>query len=98
MDNTTLIGMVAALCTTASFVPQVLRILKTGNVEGISVSMYSMLTFGVALWVVYGIILQDLPMFLANLITFLLSSSVLALTLRKRLQRRRELAHAVPLA
>ncbi|MCP8687463.1 SemiSWEET transporter [Marinobacterium sedimentorum] len=96
MDNTTLIGMVAALCTTAAFVPQVLRILKTGNVEGISVSMYSILTFGVALWLIYGIILQDLPMFLANLVTFLLSSSVLALTLRKRFQKRRELSDAVP--
>jgi MtN3 and saliva related transmembrane protein len=96
MDNTTLIGMVAALCTTAAFVPQVLQILKTGNVEGISVSMYSILTFGVALWLIYGIILQDLPMFLANLVTFLLSSSVLALTLRKRFQQRRKLSDAVP--
>jgi MtN3 and saliva related transmembrane protein len=96
MDNATLIGMVAALCTTAAFVPQVLQILKTGNVEGISVSMYSILTFGVALWLIYGIILQDLPMFLANLVTFLLSSSVLALTLRKRFQQRRKLSDAVP--
>lgn len=95
MDNTTLIGMIAAVCTTAAFVPQVVQILKTGNVEGISVCMYSILTFGVALWMTYGIILHDLPMFLANLVTFMLSSSVLALTLRKRFQKRRNLAGAV---
>nr|WP_067298250.1 SemiSWEET transporter [Marinobacterium profundum] len=96
MDNTTLIGMIAAVCTTAAFVPQVLQILKSGNVDGISVAMYSILTFGVAMWLIYGIILQDLPMFLANLVTFLLSSSVLTLTLRKRYQNRRSLSGAVP--
>ncbi len=96
MDNTTLIGMIAAVCTTAAFVPQVLQILKSGNVDGISVAMYSILTFGVALWMIYGIILQDLPLFLANLVTFLLSSSVLALTIRKRLQNRRNLPGTAP--
>ncbi len=96
MDNTTLIGMVAAVCTTTAFVPQVLQILKSGNVDGISVAMYSTFTFGVAMWLIYGIVLQDLPMFLANLVTFLLSSSVLALTLRKRWQNRRALNDAAP--
>lgn len=90
MEYTTLIGLAAAFCTTAAFVPQVLRILRTGNVDGISLTMYSIFTLGVTLWLGYGIVLRDLPMILANLVTLMLAASVLALTLRKRLQRRRQ--------
>lgn len=87
MDHITLIGLLAATCTTASFIPQVVHILKTGNVEGISLLMYSIFTFGVACWLIYGLILSDLPMILANLITLLLALSVLLLTISKRRQR-----------
>lgn len=88
MEDTSLIGFIAAFCTTAAFVPQVLQILRTGNVDGISLQMYSIFTFGVAMWLTYGIILQDLPMLLANLVTLVLALTVLGLTLRKRLQKR----------
>ncbi|NVK43430.1 MAG: SemiSWEET transporter [Oceanospirillaceae bacterium] len=88
IEITTLIGLTAAFCTTAAFVPQVLRILRTGNVDGISLTMYSIFTLGVSLWLGYGIIIGDLPMILANLVTLLLAASVLLLTLRKRLRAR----------
>ena len=84
MDATTLIGLTAAFCTTAAFIPQVIQILRTGNVEGISLLMYSIFTCGVAMWLTYGIILKDLPMLLANLITLILALAVLILTIRKR--------------
>ena len=84
MDITTLIGLTAAFCTTAAFIPQVIQILRTGNVEGISLLMYSIFTCGVAMWLTYGIILEDLPMLLANLITLILALAVLILTIRKR--------------
>lgn len=88
MDSTTLIGLTAAFCTTASFIPQVVQILRTGNVDGISLMMYSIFTFGVAMWLTYGIIVEDLPMLLANLITLILALSVLILTLYKRQQKK----------
>lgn len=88
MEHTTLIGLIAAFCTTAAFVPQVLQIIRTGNVDGISLQMYSIFTFGVAMWLTYGIIMQDLPMLLANLVTLVLAALVLGLTLRKRMQNR----------
>ncbi|MBN3564448.1 SemiSWEET transporter [Aliamphritea spongicola] len=84
MDTTTLIGLTAAFCTTAAFIPQVIQILRTGNVEGISLLMYSIFTCGVAMWLTYGIILEDLPMLLANLITLILALAVLILTIKKR--------------
>ncbi len=88
MDTTTLIGLTAACCTTASFIPQVIQILRTGNVDGISLMMYSIFTFGVAMWLTYGIIVEDLPMLLANLITLILALAVLVLTLYKRKKKK----------
>ncbi len=89
MDQTTLIGLLAATCTTAAFVPQVIAILRTGNVDGISVMMYSIFTVGIALWLSYGIKVNDLPMILANSISLLLAISVLSLTVFKRWQKKK---------
>ncbi len=86
METSSIIGFIAAFCTTSAFIPQVIHILKTGNTEGISLLMYSIFTVGVGLWLIYGIILGDLPMFLANLITLLLALTVLGLTLYKRMR------------
>lgn len=85
MEPTTLIGLFAACSTTAAFIPQVVQILKTRNVDGISLGMYSIFTLGVALWLVYAAIIGDLPMLLANLVTLVLSGAVLTLTIRSRL-------------
>ena len=87
MEQTTLIGLIAAFCTTAAFIPQVIQIIRTGNVDGISLHMYSIFTFGVSMWLIYGLIVQDLPMILANLIKFILAASVLGLTIYKRLKK-----------
>lgn len=92
MEATTLIGLLAAFCTTCSFVPQVLQILRSGNVDGISLQMYSIFTFGITMWLIYGFILQDIPMITANTITLALALAVLFLTARKRMQQKREQA------
>lgn len=85
MESTTLIGLLAAFCTTSAFIPQVVQILKTGNTDGISLMMYTIFTLGVSMWLVYGVIMEDLPMILANLITLILACMVLGLTLYKRM-------------
>lgn len=87
MEVLQFLGFAAAICTTAAFVPQVLQILKTGNVDGISLGMYSIFTLGVALWLSYATLIGDLPMLLANLVTLILAGAVLTLTLRKRKTR-----------
>jgi MtN3 and saliva related transmembrane protein len=98
MDQTTLIGLLAATCTTAAFVPQVIAILRTGNVDGISVMMYSIFTVGIALWLSYGILVNDLPMLLANSISLLLAISVLSLTVYKRWQKKKILCDDTQIA
>lgn len=76
------IGLAAAVLTTLSFLPQVLRSLRTRDTRGISLGMYSVFTVGVALWLVYGLLLHDLPITLANAVTLLFALVVLILKLR----------------
>lgn len=78
------IGTVAAVLTTASFVPQVLHTLRTKDVSGISLSMYSVFVLGVALWLVYGLLLDAWPIVIANAITVSLATCILAMKLRYR--------------
>jgi MtN3 and saliva related transmembrane protein len=78
------IGTLAATLTTASFVPQVLHTLRTKDVSGISLSMYSAFTLGVALWLVYGLLLGAWPIVIANAITVSLATCILVMKLRYR--------------
>ncbi|MDH4481240.1 MAG: SemiSWEET transporter [Rhodoferax sp.] len=78
------IGAAAATLTTASFVPQVLHTLRTKDVSGISLSMYSAFTLGVALWLVYGLLLGAWPIVVANAITVSLATCILVMKLRYR--------------
>lgn len=80
-----LLGYTAAVLTTASFVPQVVHTFRTRDTGGISLVMYSMFVVGIALWAVYGLVLGDLPIIIANVITLALASSILVLTARTRL-------------
>jgi MtN3 and saliva related transmembrane protein len=78
------IGALAATLTTASFVPQVLHTLRTKDVSGISLGMYSAFTLGVALWLVYGLLLGAWPIVIANAITVSLATCILVMKLRYR--------------
>ncbi len=79
-----LIGFLAAVLTTASFVPQALHTFRTRDVSGISLVMYSAFTAGVALWLVYGLLLGAWPIVIANIVTLSLASSILVMNLRYR--------------
>jgi len=81
-DWTTLIGLIAAICTTSSFLPQVIKILRSKRTKDVSLLMYAILTTGLFLWLVYGFILRDFPLILANTISLALSLCVLLLKIR----------------
>ena len=78
------IGTFAACLTTASFVPQAWHTFRTRDVSGISLGMYSLFTVGVALWLVYGILLVAWPIIIANAITPSLALMILVMKLRYR--------------
>ncbi len=73
------IGYGAAILTTAAFVPQALKSWSSRDLSGVSLSMYSLFTLGVALWLLYGIVLQSWPIILANCVTLVLAGLVLSL-------------------
>ena len=83
MNFTDYIGSIAATCTTLAFVPQAIHSYKTRDLSGISLPMYSIFTLGVAMWLVYGLLKQDWPIIIANVITVALSAIILALKIRE---------------
>jgi len=89
MELASALGFAAATCTTISFLPQVVHILRTRDTSAISGWMYLVFCAGVALWLAYGLVIRDAPMILANVITLALAGTVLALKLRDGVRRRR---------
>ncbi len=77
-----LVGYTAAVCTSLSFLPQALKVLKTKDTQSLSLVMYSVFTFGVMMWLSYGILLNDLPMILANVLTFILAFFILLMKIK----------------
>ncbi len=61
-----LIGSVAGIITSLGFLPQIIKILQTGNSKDVSILQPLMLSVGISLWLIYGILLQELPIILAN--------------------------------
>ena len=82
MSSATLLGYAAATCTTVAFVPQVVRIWRTGSTRDISLAMFVVMTAGVLMWLIYGLIIHDQPLVVANGVTFVLSLAILVMKLR----------------
>lgn len=79
-----LIGYLAASLTTLSFLPQALHTFRTRDVSGISLGMYTLFNTGVALWLVYGLLIGAWPIVVANAITLCLTLAILVMRLRYR--------------
>ena len=80
----TLLGLTAGVLTTLSFLPQLLKAWKSRSTRDISLGMFAMFCTGVFLWIVYGFLVGDLPVVVANTVTFLLAVTILLLKLRYR--------------
>ena len=77
-----MIGSIAAILTTFAFLPQVVRLVKTKDTESIALGMYVMQVIGIALWLAHGLHIGDLPLILANSVSFLLSGIILIYKLK----------------
>ncbi|MGB9032245.1 MAG: SemiSWEET transporter [Acidobacteriaceae bacterium] len=76
------IGLTAAVCTTISFVPQLIRIWRLRSAREISLTMFLVYSLGVLLWLIYGILIHSVPVILANAVSLVLSLAMLALKFR----------------
>jgi len=74
------IGAGAAVCSTASFVPQLVKIIRERDASAISAPMYVVTVTGFVLWTTYGLALKSWPLVISNAISLALSAMVLALT------------------
>ena len=76
------LGYIAGLLTTIAFIPQVLKVWKTKSTEDISIWMFLIFTTGVFLWLIYGLLIKNNSIIVANAITFLLSLMILIAIIR----------------
>jgi MtN3 and saliva related transmembrane protein len=82
MSDVTVLGLVAAICTTLAWVPQAVKTWRTRSTDDLSLPMYLVLVSGLALWFAYGVALEDLPLMAANGLTLALAASILYVKLR----------------
>ena len=83
MEWIPLIGYLAASLTTLSFLPQAIKVISTRNTQGISGLMYVMFVCGLVLWLVYGVMIEDTAVSMANLLTLLFALPILIIKLRR---------------
>ncbi len=81
-DVTQAIGLLAGLFATAAFAAQVVRAWQTRSTRDLSLLSIAAFTTGASLWVVYGILIHSLPVFIWNVITLGLILGILAAKLR----------------
>lgn len=83
MDFTiTAIGLIAAIVTTVSLFPQLAKLWKTKSTKDVSLVMYTVFSVGVFSWIVYGVLLDDLPIIIANTLALIQGIIIVALKLK----------------
>lgn len=82
MNFLTLLGLVAAFFTTASSLPQLIKSLKTKKTKDLSMPMLVMICLGVLLWLIYGILIRNLPIIVANSTSLVFFSTILFLKIK----------------
>ena len=77
MEPVNIVGFAAGALTTIAFVPQVIKIWRSKSASDISLGTFAIFSFGVTMWLLYGIQLGAVPIILANAVTLLLSLTIL---------------------
>jgi MtN3 and saliva related transmembrane protein len=82
MELITIVGLVAALFTTVSLLPQLLKVWRTKSTRDISTGMFALFGIGVFLWFIYGLSINDLPIIIANSVAFVQAVLILAFKIK----------------
>lgn len=78
----TVLGLAAGFCTTLAYLPQAIKAWQTRSTHDISRGMFLLMTTGILLWLVYGLLERDVPIVVANLASLTLTMTILYLKLR----------------
>lgn len=81
-DLANILGTGAALCSMASFVPQILKIIRERDASSVSLRMYAVTVTGFSLWIAYGLMITSWPVVGANAVCLILSATILCLKWR----------------
>ncbi len=84
MDYTIFLGYLAGALTTLAFLPQLIKVLKSKSTHDISLAMFIVICTGISLWLVYGILIDSLPIILANIVTLAIAGMILLLKIKYR--------------
>jgi MtN3 and saliva related transmembrane protein len=77
-----LIGFIAGICTTVSFIPQAVKIYRTKKTSDISLGMFILMSTGVALWIAYGFLINSALVIIANAVTLMLAAYILVMKVK----------------
>ncbi|AMG92124.1 MULTISPECIES: SemiSWEET transporter [Citrobacter] len=83
MEWISLIGYLAASLTTLSFLPQAIKVITTRNTQGISGLMYVMFVCGLVMWLIYGLLIEDTAVSMANFLTLVFALPILVIKYRR---------------
>lgn len=83
MEWSSLIGYLAACLTTLSFLPQAVKVIATRNTQGISGLMYVMFVCGLVMWLIYGVMIEDTAVSMANFLTLVFAMPILIIKFRR---------------
>jgi len=76
------VSAIAATLTTVAFVPQAIHIIRFKDTRAISLQMYLVFATGVALWLVFGVMIWNWPIIVANVVTLVLALAIISMKLR----------------
>ncbi len=76
------VGAGAAICSTASFVPQLGKLIRERSAEAVSAGMFALTVTAFSLWTAYGLMLRSWPLVVSNLLSLGLASAILLLKVR----------------
>ncbi len=82
MTYVTVIGLVAAACTTIAFIPQIYQVYRTRHTRDLALPTFIIFAIGIFLWLIYGILLGSLPVILANTATLVMCIYVIIMKIR----------------
>ena len=82
-----ILGFIAAIGTTSSFIPQAYKVYKTKRTDDLSLGMFLFFTLGTLLWIIYGFRVNSLQVILANIIVITLASYILGMKIKHVLSR-----------
>ncbi|MCX7988928.1 MAG: SemiSWEET transporter [Thermodesulfovibrio sp.] len=77
-----IIGIIAGIITTSALIPQALKIYKTKSAKDISLTMFIFLALGITLWFLYGLLINELPVIIANFLSLILVFSIIFMKIK----------------